>query len=564
MTRKRVLAAALVVSIAATACSRLQPRTGLEFMSRSTEAAAPEGGTVRVAIERPKTLDPAHMYDSAARLVASVVCDTLIGLDPETGEARPGLARSVVSTAAGLAHTVMLRKGVRLHDGSRLDTFDVKESWSRASRQQTASFAADVLSPIAGWDETRHNLDAPTDAQEEERRNLSGMTAISRESFTVSIGTSGGDSSFFRRMSHPVTAPVATADHSSRAMPGPPACAGPYRFVGPADPAADVIVVERFDEYYQENGAFTNGGSGYADRIEFHLFDDVDAAFDAFLAGTVDLAAVPPRRLAEAREQRLGDLVVGVDPRVGLIGLPASVTGDRSVRLALSVALDRSAIARDVYGGGVVPATGFYPPGVGEPYRSDGCPTVPSTAQPELARNLLSSAAAVPTGPMRLYYNDDYRNRMLAEAVAAQWRDRLGLVVDPVAVPWNEYRRRGESTEGFDGPFLMSWEPTVASAVEYLRPLFSSGSIGGDNWTHYSDVAFDRVLAGALSADLPEHQIASLIAAELHLCANMPSIPIVFGQTEYVVNGQRIGSATGTWVDVTTGFPVLRELYVKR
>lgn len=529
-------------------------------MSRSTEAAAPEGGTVRVAIERPKTFDPAHMYDSAAQPVASVVCDTLIALDPETGEARPGLARSAVSTAAGLAHTVMLRKGVRFHDGSRLDTFDVKESWSRASRQETASFAADVLSPIAGWDETRHNLDAPTDAQEVERRNLSGMTAISRESFTASIGTSGGDSSFFRRMSHPVTAPVAAADRSS----GPPACAGPYRFVGLADAAADVIEVERFDDYHQEHGAFTNGGSGYADRIEFHVYDDADAAFDAFLAGTVDIAPVPPHRLAEAREQRPGDLVSGVDPRVELIGLPASVTGDRHVRLALSVALDRSAIARDVYGGGMVAATGFYPPGVGEPYRADACPTVPSTAQPELARDLLSRATAVPTGPMRLYYNDDHRNRMLAEAVAAQWRDRLGLVVDPVAVPWNEYRRRGESTEGFDGPFRLSWEPTVASAVEYLRPLFSSGSIGGDNWTQHSDVAFDRVLAGALSADLPEHQLASVIAAELHLCAHMPSIPVVFGQTEYVVDGQRIGSATGAWVDVTTGFPVLRELYVKR
>jgi oligopeptide transport system substrate-binding protein len=523
------------------------------------------GGVLTVGITEPASVEPSNAFEPASQLVASTLCDTLVHLDPKTGELKPAIAQSWVISDGGKRFTIKLRKGIRFHGGRKLTSDDVVSSLSRLASQDNASFQAKLLTPVIGYAEVHGDKDTDND---ERRRQLLGLRVIDGSSFEVRLASPQAD--FMRVLAHVATAPVprqgetADADRFARQ----PECAGPYRLEGEWAPKAGQIVLKRFDGYYGKNTGYTGGGAGYADTVVFKVFPDRAAAVRAYQAGEVDVAVLGADEVPAAKAMG-ADLVV--EPRGGVeyLGIPSSLKpfDVPALRRALSMGLDRQRLIERAMGGAGVPATGFIPPTVGDVYADGSCgPATPPTGDAAAAKALVESANRPLSGlRVKLYFNDEFGNGAIAKDVADQWREVFGLETELVAQAWDNYVVKGQSNEGFDGMFRESWRGDYAGADAYVYPLFHSSGIGRDNLARFSDGKFDRALdRGARETTDDTARRFDYRNSEKTLCESMPMIPLAFATGATLVRKARLDSAVDGFTERSNGLPALRELYVKQ
>lgn len=499
----------------AVALTILLPLTACTTTSKPPPAAAPRGGTLRVGITEPGSLDPGNAYEPMGTLVDSLLCEPLLTLDPETGRLRPGLATNWVISDGGRRITLRLRKA-RFSNDKRVTSDDVIASLSRAASEEFAGHAADLLDPIAGWPGINGREETKS---EHDQRIMWGLSAIDGRSLSITLRRRDAD--FVRVLAHAVAAPVPKGSGDN------PVCAGPYKLVQPWSPGQAMIRLVRNEHYSGDN-------PGYADTVEFHVSTD---PFAAYQRGEVDVAAV---LFAQRGVVDPADLHERPSGYLEYVGLPLEVF-DADARRALSRALDRQAIAEAT---GRRPATGFVPGGV----------DCAAGGGPELRSNLT----------MPLYFNDEFDNRRTAELVAKQWHDKVGLEVRPTAVPFDDIVGKGVQPQGVDGAFRFGWQPSVARPEAYLGPLFTSQGIGRDNLTRFVDPTFERILDREARRATKQGDVdAGYRRAERRLCEEMPMVPVAEGVARWAVRSAALGTAGKATLDRAGGAPVLRELFVR-
>lgn len=545
---QRHVAWLLAVTAAAGACAFPEQKLGQPV------DALPEahpGGSLSIAVPGPVFLDPAAAADESSQLVVNTMCDTLVTLDPVTGEPRPGLAQSWVVTDGGRGISFRLRRGIRFQDGTAFTSKEVVESLQRLADPGTGAPTASLLADVQGFEALRQATSPDS------RSLLRGARAIEPLSFEIRF-ESGKHADFVRALAHPATAPIRAdlADQTAVGADGAPTCVGPYRLATPRQGTASDVHLVRAESGTRLEG-MARGGIGFADEIHFRVFTDVGAGFAAWERGEVDVAAVPPAQARAAAARHGAAVVSGPAPRVEYIGLPAAEQSPYAVpavRRALSAALDRTAIAESVYDGSRVAATGFLPPSLGRVARPNAC---------QFERPV--EAAQLPSVPLTLAFNDEFAHRRLAEAVARQWRERLGLEVQLMPMTWDDYLRRGTSTSGFDGAFRMSWAPRYQSSLEYLGPLFLSANVGRSNLQRWQDLEFERVYFGRAEPEQDERE-RELVLHELEdrLCTELPLIPVAFSRATVAMRSDRVGSARSDRRALSlTGAPLVREVFVR-
>lgn len=542
---------ALLLAVLLTGCTS---STG-EAIRPAAEGAT-RGGILRVGITAPGSVDPGNVYEPMGDLVVRTMCDPLIAADPLTGELKPSLVESWVVSDSGQRLVIRLRKGLRFSDGSRLTSDDVAYSLSRIASADYASAAAARLDGIDGYAEVHGDVETDDDAA---RRQLHGVRALDEQSIEITLNTRRAD--FLRVLTSPLTSPVprVAASQGGAAFARRPICSGPYSLAAPYRSGDRVVRLQRVRDYRPADTSLTDGGRGYADTIELRVFPDARAAAAAARTGQVDVAA------AASTDQARVQSAPG--PSVEYLGFPTSVPPvfDKVVvRRALALALDRQALVDQVFPGTRVPATGFLPPTALPVFVADACKDLPVRGDVAKAKALLSSVD-VDLSSVRapLYVNPDGRNAAMVRAVAAQWKATLGFTAVPTTLGFDAFVARGTSAKGFDGPFRFSWSTPYADPDGLLYPVFSTERVGRDNFARYSSPAFDRGLVRlAREAEAEQDRELEYRQVEQVLCADVPMVPLTFSLSRYLV-ADRIGTATKTYVDRTTGQPLLRELYLR-
>ena len=528
---------------------------------RTPPPGAREGGTLVVATSPLTSVDPAQAFDPSSKMVAQTMCDQLINFDPVSGKPVGGLAESWTTTAKGARLIIKLRKDARFSDGSEVKADDIAFTLSRLASEEQASPAARIIQPIAGF-EFMHG-DVETD-DERLLSKLVGVRPIEGRSLEIQLDQPMAE--FFKALSHPATSPVSQEAYKKdpKGFASRPVCAGPYRLGSPWEPGK-TVVLERTKNYVAMNPAYTSGGAGFAERIEFRPFATRDEEFAAFSSPDIDIAHVPGAKRAEAKQ--LGDSYVeAATDQLEMIGLPTSQPpfDAPETRAALSLALDRSRIASEVYAGSRVPALSFTVRGKASKAKDACTLTMKASADPELAKTLISRSKAELAGrPLKIYYNDEFQNAALASAVAAQWAQTFGANVTTIAMDWEPYLSQGVSSKGFDGAFRYSWSPEYPSPDRVLHPLFHTDSIGRDNLSRFSSPSFRESLSAARRTIDDRTRAASYERAEAIVCEQMPAIPIVFSVKGFVMRKDRIAFTGDALFDPSSSEPVLREIYVK-
>src|SRR5438445_2950809 len=109
------------------------------------------GGVLRLAIERPRSLDPAQARTPEEILVADQLFDSLTSYDPATLAVRPGVAVSWTSTPDQAHWDFTIGPAARFSNGRPITSTDVKYSLERVTRRGSTATTAFLLEPISGF-----------------------------------------------------------------------------------------------------------------------------------------------------------------------------------------------------------------------------------------------------------------------------------------------------------------------------------------------------------------------------------------------------------------------------
>jgi peptide/nickel transport system substrate-binding protein/oligopeptide transport system substrate-binding protein len=476
------------------------------------------GGNQTLSIplgDDPATLDPALVKDAESALVVRQIFSGLVTLDDDL-QVQPDLAASLPEISPdGKVYTFTLRADAKFHNGRQVTAEDVKYSLERASDPLLAAPddpstlpAATYLSSIKGFSERASGKTA----------GLEGVRVL--DTAKVEITLSKTDPTFLFKLAFPCAFVV---DREQVGSGGDwtlkPNGSGPFRVEEWR--RQELMVLIPADTY--------PGRKAGLREVRFLLGPEALQGLNLYEAGKVDMAWIAPDDLFRATDpasplsKELRQVAEFSVAYVGL-NLRARPFEDAKVREALYLAIDRAKIARASYHGSVEPALGLVAPGMAGYSLS-------STQNFDLyrARQLLkeSSYMGAENLPTILLYTTGGR---LAGAVAAQWRENLGLKIEVRRVEWRDYLAlldRGEMPA-----FVSNWLADYPDPMAVLGPLLASG--GGANHVGFSNEQFDTLLDRSNSLSGSERREVLRRAEELALSEHVV-IPIFYGKENLLV-----------------------------
>ncbi|HWH32189.1 MAG TPA: ABC transporter substrate-binding protein [Egibacteraceae bacterium] len=404
--------------------------------------SAPPSATLRVAIDRPDALLPQRADEQAEQWLADAVFDSLTRWGPDLRPV-PAAAVSWSADASQRVWTFRLREDAAWHDGRPVLAADFVRGWRALVR---AGRMAHLLFDVEGVDGT------------DPARAEPAVRALDARTLEVRLRRPSAD--FPAVAAHPALAPLPpgadSAEYAAR-----PVGNGPFA-VPEAGASSRFVRVGRFP-------GWRNGPAPALDEIVFQVMDP-ETAFLAFQQQRVHLSPVPPGALTALLTESPGSAWRGERAVLYLLGMDHTRPPfDRvEARRALSLAVDRVALAAAVSEGAAAPAGGLLPAWLPEavPERCGSC-----VRDPGAARELFAQAGVT---ALRLSFNTGAGH----ETVARRVRDDLaeaGVALEFDARPGPEFlaaARAGELTL-----FRLGWQPDVPVAGAVLRPLLHGDAV---------------------------------------------------------------------------------------
>jgi len=436
--RTRCLLAFLLLFLAAASCG--PPRAAL------TVANGPD----------LDTLDPQLARSSAAQRASRALFAGLTRLDTTDLSLLPDLAQSWTAEDDGRLWRFHLRENLRWSDGQALTAHDVVASWERLQDPATAA-------PYASW-VAAARFAAPSGTE-------------------VQIRFPEPQPLFPLLCSHPALAPVPAAlrDAPLGSLPDPLPSSGPFQLLERR--LRDRLRLLRNPQYWRSEEV-------QSESLDLLTIDSDITALNLFLTEGVAFAPKTPDlalpRLLEQQDARLHQ-----SAELGTVFLRFqqrdSPFADLDLRRALLWGTDRDALATLV-GHGRPAANGFVPSSM----PTSSSPAWPQTnlrqAREALVRVRQRHQGALPR--IELLYPSTAGNRLLVEALAALWKQDLGLEVRLMNVEARTFYPAQSALEYQVS--LSSWVADYPHALSFLD-IFRSHD--ANNRSGFADAEYDELLS---------------------------------------------------------------------
>jgi peptide/nickel transport system substrate-binding protein len=417
------------------------------------------GGPTEITIaigSEPTTLDPQLRDDGGERAVNDNIYETLLVRTPD-GELQPGLAADFPEQVDETTWRFTLREGVTFHDGEPFNADAVVHSVERII---DPAFESEQAGSFFG--------------------TITGAEAV--DELTVDITTSGPDPVLPSRMYWMKMVPPEASQEADFAE--NPVGTGPYRFVEWV--RGDHVTLEANPDYWD--------GPPAIDRVTFRFVAEPGTRLAGLLSGELDLITnlLPEDVETVEGAGKQAVAVQGLEHPVIILNTEEGVTADPRVREALNLAVDKEALANDLYGGNatVDPCQILSPSWTGfnedlQPYPYD----------PDRARALLQEANAEGATVELIGTRGRWlKDGELLEAVAGYWNE-VGIDAKLRIFEFDEYLNRLFGEVRPDAVFVVS-SNELLDASRNLGAYYHMDGIGASNE--------DRELAGILDRALTE------------------------------------------------------------
>jgi ABC-type transport system substrate-binding protein len=443
-------------------------------------SAVPADTLVVGTLADPASLEPHQATDVVGAEIVASVCETLVRVRPGSLRTEGVLATAWASSDQRV-WTFTLRNDVRFQDGASLDAEAVVSNLEHLRRVRAFPGRAERLGP--------HLVQVTLD-----RPNAALLSTLSQPFFAM---------------------------QSPRLLAGPgshePVGTGPFRLDSVRPGRVDLSA---FDRHW--------AGAPRLRRLVFRRFADEEALARALVSGEADLSsAIGPARAARLRDEP----GLTLDSQTGLSLVYLAINNERApfadarVRRALSRAIDRQGLVREVLAGHAEPAHTALPPSL----LGHDTQARELVLDRDAARRLLA-AARVPEGFLTTLTVSRAPRPYLLEPlrVAARLRDDLAHVGVVVRLreeaTWTEHVDL--TSRGDYDLAILGWQADTLDPNDFLTALIDSGSIGTTNRARYRSPAMDGLLKRARMDKAPLTRLALYRQAQELFQKDMPFVPL--------------------------------------
>lgn len=469
--------------------------------------------------EEPTTLDYAKAGDYGPDFMVAQMADNLLRITP-TWKIEPGIAKSW-STPNPLTIVYNIRKGVKFWDGHPLTAADVVYSLQREMNPATGSLEIGLFVNVKSIVQTGPYQVTVHFKQHDELFNkevaiLAG--AVAEKAYVEAKGSTFG-----------------TAQ-------GGVMYSGPFKLVKWV-PGSEIIL--------QRNDSYWNKSLLPKVKTVYVKFISNNATMtSALLSGQLDGAwEVPPTSIPELQKASSGKLYFGPSLQIAEMTPNADNGGPMSnpvLRRALSMAIDRQAIASTVYNGAASPNKTIIPPTAWDP-AALGIYKAAWNALPSITPNIAEAKKLVAGQPdaskpiVLAYLAGDQRELEIASLVQ-QAGTEIGLNVQLKAlqpldisnvfyVP--SYRN------GIDLVLALGYLP-YPDPIDYLVYFFGSSPLF--NWLNYENATVNTDINEARTAVNPTTQATLVTKAQAIFTPDSVVIPLVNSDEALFMNKRVTGA----------------------
>lgn len=472
--------------------------------------------------EEPETLDP-HLATGVP--ASHILRDLFEGLTTESpgGEIIPGVALRWNISRNARTYTFYLRRDLTWSSGEPLTGEDFLYSLRRAADPRTAANAANMLLPIHN---AREVLAGELPAEE------LGVALL--DEYTLQITLTGPTPYFLGLLNHPIAYPVNRAnverfgDEFSR--PGNLVSNGAYVLSRWA-PQVEIVL--------DKNPLYREAAQTIVERVHYYPIEDLSTEVKAFRAGEIDWTNEVPNNQFKWLQKNYPDELV-VSPWTGSYFFGYNLTREPfidnpSLRMALSLAIDRGILTDKVAQFGEQPSFSLVPPGM------DGyVPFVPEYAdwsqeeREHEARRLYEQAGYSAERPLRveIRYNTSENHKKMALAVASMWKQVLGVnstLVNEEFRVFLQNRVQKVVTEVFRAGWISDYNDPY-SFLEMFRTSHGRNDYG------YSNSTFDALLDQIGMERVRARRERLMFEAERTLMSDHVIIPVYTYVTKRLVS----------------------------
>ena len=464
-----------------------------------------------------RSLDPSLSTDIPAERVLDDLFEGLTRLGQD-GAPEPGVAASWETSADGRLWTFHLR-AAQWSNGAPVQASDFVYAWRRTVDPRTASDYAEALAPVRNALDISRGLLPPS---------ALGIEAPDERTVRVQLNapTPYLLSLLAKTYCYPQFA-AAIRDYGDQWV-RPEHIVSNGAFLLREHVIGGRLVLVRNPRYWD------------AARVRLqqvtYLPLDRAAQTDRYFAGDLDFTDSFSAEQTAWLRARLGTQVVST-PYLGNFVLGLNVTrppfaGNRALRLALTLAVDRETLVRYVRQGLYQPAWTPTPPLPGYTVPLPAWARLADAERHALARQLYAQAGYSAQRPLRaeLHYPTDSDNRRTYEALAAMWRANLGAQIST----YNEEFRVQLSERHLKQLTLFhyAWIGDYPDPYTFLQ-LFVTGF--GYNDGGYSNPQYDALLAAAGTEADATRRLQLLAQAETLLNDDVACIPLYYYATRHLI-----------------------------
>ena len=456
----------------------------------------------------PRTLDPQLADDDFS---FEVLRDLYEGLTSEnaSGQVVPGTAASWTVDATGTVYTFHLRPQAKWSNGDRITASDFVQGLRRAVDPKTASGSAGLLAVIKGATGIIAGKSNVTEL---------AVTAIDESSVQISLEHPAPF--ILQVLSQPIAAPFHVNEDT-----------GPEKYAGPFNGA--YVLANRVTGSYIDlvrNSEYWNSSKVSIKRVRYVNAESEATELREYIAGDIDLTfSIPLPDLDRISKEFKAE--IQISPTLGTTYLALNLSkpplkDDLKIREALSIALDRDQIAKNVMGG-VMPAYSFVADGTTgyDPPQYDWVGWN-RDRQLAYARSLYIQSGYSDNNPLhlRLYFSNGESIQRVMIAVAGSWKQNLGVISELTNDEFRVFLVGRKDRTRWDAARL-KWDADYDDPSSFLD-IFASGS--NQNDPEYNSSAFNNLIVQARIEPEPSKRMMLLHSAEHVLMNDYPIIPIYF------------------------------------
>ena len=496
---------------------------GAEPEPGASQPAGQAGGEIVVAGCTPKSpLIPGATSETCGGDIIDAMTSKLVEYNTENAAPENDIAESI-ETSDNKLFTVKL-KPYKFHDGTDVKAKNFVDAWNYTAYGPNGQAGSYFYAPFAGFAEV-----SCSDAECKEKpkaKTMSGLKVVDDMTFTIQ--TTEPVSNLPVRLGYSAFAPLPDSFFTDqKAFEAKPIGAGPFKLDSKSNTE---FVLSKFAD-------FSGTTKPNVDKLTFRVYQDPAAAYNDAVAGSLDYideSNIP-------QDQFIGDAYQTDFPdrssqreagRISWITFSPEdpqLKDNPELRKAISRAIDRDLITKQIWNNTVTPATGWVSPVV-DGYKAGVCGDS-CTFDAAAAKSAFEAAGGY-EGTLTMTYNADSPNKAWSEAVCNSIKNTLGIGC--TAVPTVDFATFQKKIDAGDlkGIFRSAWQMDYPSIENFLVPIYAKGA--DSNWSQYDNPEFTKLTTQAAAAKTSDEANALYQQAEALLAKDMPTAPLWYPKTTAV------------------------------